>query len=140
MVILRLYFRGRLAREAKYLDQTLQLVWELESKRIGLRAAPYRCMVRGAVQAPLPRGRDLPILNRQGIRRAFGSRSDGRSGFARYTPALLFHDYADRCIAVYPALGRRTSRGLSPKGEACRPEGRRCAKGSPTHTSTHCRR
>ncbi len=46
-------------------------------------------------------------LNRHDIRKAFGSRADGRSGFAGYTPALLVYDDVDRPIAVYPHLETR---------------------------------
>ncbi len=104
MTRLRLFFSGRLAREAKYLDQTLQLLWELETKGLGCELIDtdgwteeqFRRLYREAVASA--------ILNRHGIRKAFGSRADGRSGFAKYTPALLVFDDNHRPIAVYPHM------------------------------------
>ncbi len=104
MVKLRLYFGGTLAREAKYLDQPLQLLWELETNGWGCELIntdewteeQFRRLYREAMASA--------ILNGQGIRRAFGSRADGRSGFAKYTPALLVFDDSDCPIAVYPHM------------------------------------
>ncbi len=101
---LKLYFSGRLAREGNYLDQTLQLLWELETKGVdfelintdGWTKEQFRHLYDEAVGSA---GR-----NRYAIKEAFGSRSDGRSGFGKYVPALFIHDEAGRCVAVYPHL------------------------------------
>jgi hypothetical protein len=88
-VKLRLYFSGRLAREGEYLDKALRLLWELESRGVacelndtdGWREAQFRDLYREAVGSA--------ALGRYGVRQVFCSGSDGRSGIARYTLALL---------------------------------------------------
>lgn len=109
MVKLKLYYRGKLAQQARYLEQTLRLLKELEPKgeafelndTDGWTEEQFRGLYYDAVH--------LAVLHKYGIRRAFGSRTDGRLGFAKYVPALFVYDDAGQPIAVYPRLegGRR---------------------------------
>ncbi len=99
---LRLYFGGTLAQEAKYLVQPLQLLWELETKGWGCELIDTDGWTEEQFRHLYHEAMASAILNRHGIRRAFGSRADGRSWFAKHTPALLVFDDGDRPIAVYP--------------------------------------
>ncbi len=101
---LKLYFSGRVAREGRYLEQTLQLLWELEDQGVSCELVDTDKWTEEQLRDLYDQAVGSAVRNGYGIREAFGSRGDGRLGFGKYVPALLVYDDADRCIAVYPHL------------------------------------
>ncbi len=104
MLKMGLFYSKKAAPEAEHLEKPLGLLKRLGEKCFQCELIDTDGWSKHQFSTAYGQAMTASMLNNHGIRRAFGSRTDGRIFFATKIPALLVFNERNLPVAVFPHL------------------------------------